>query len=148
MKLQRLLPIVWIAFALAWLLQVHADGVTFPKGLPGWEAFRIAAAAVWPLEGVEYETWWGRTLAALSAGSNLVMIVSLGARRRGRLFRRRLAITSLVAFCVNAQWLFFNTEMADVRAGYYLWWLSFLALGCVLLSGVVAPPARSLEDAG
>jgi hypothetical protein len=125
----------WIAgsaFALAWVLPVHKDGVTLPKGLPGWEAFRVAAAPVWPYKDVTYETKWGAALAALSAGTNLVMLGSLWAWWRLPSGRRVAAVAALAAFVVNAQWLFLNTEWVDLRAGYYLWWLSFLAAGLSL----------------
>ena len=143
------LPIIWLLFGLAWLLPVHKDGVRFPESVPGWEAFRVAAAPIWPYEGVAYDAWWGALLAVLSAGTNLVMFCTLGIRRRSVSFRRWLAGISAGAFAVNAQWLVWNTELADLRIGYYLWWLSFLALGASLsFSTLTAGPARPLRDAG
>ena len=131
MTRRTLLRLTWFVFTLAWALPVHQDGTRLPKGLPGWEAFRVAAAAVWPYEGVEYETWWGGALSSLSAATNLVMLVSIVVRSYGRQVHRGIGAAAAAAFLVNAQWLFLTTEWTELRAGYYLWWLSFLALGCL-----------------
>ncbi|MGE0455335.1 MAG: hypothetical protein AB7O37_15475 [Vicinamibacteria bacterium] len=147
MKRVPMLWVAWFSFALAWVLPVHKEGVTLPEGLPGWQAFRVAAGAVWPYEGVDYDSWWGGALGSLSAATNVVMLGSLGARRRRQAVRRALGIVALAAFVVNAQWLFLNTEWVDLRAGYYLWWLSFLAVGCALFRAAVAAPAASLRGA-
>lgn len=121
------------------MLPVHKDGVTLPEGVPGWQAFRLAAAPVWPYEGVEPGTWWGDTLTTLSAATNLVMLGLLWTRRR-ELRNRWLAVVPLLAFVVNTQWLFLNTEWMDLRAGYYLWWISFLAMSVLLWPRGVARP--------
>jgi hypothetical protein len=134
--------IAWSVFALAWVVPVHKDGITLPQGLPGWEAFRLAAAAVWPYEGVDYKTWWDATLATLSAATNFVMLGSLWVAQRGQGPRRPIAVAALVAFVINTQWLFLRTEWVDLRAGYYLWWLSFLVVSFISLKRAV--PAASL----
>jgi hypothetical protein len=137
--------IAWSVFAVAWVVPVHKDGITLPRGLPGWQAFRLAASAVWPYEGVEYKTWWDATLATLSAATNFVMLGSLWAPNRGRALRRTTAVVALAAFMINAQWLFMRTDWADLRAGYYLWWVSFLLVSLVLYKSAV--PASSRNDA-
>jgi hypothetical protein len=136
--------IVWSVFALAWVIPVHKDGVRLPEGVPGWQAFRVAAAPVWPYEGVEHKTWWGATLSSLSAATNLAMLASLVVRKR----RTRLTgIAAIAAFVVNAQWLFMNTEWADLRPGYYFWWLSFLGVGLVSLGNAERASTPSFKDA-
>jgi hypothetical protein len=137
--------IAWSAFALAWFVPVHKDGITLPQGLPGWEAFRLTAAAVWPYEGVDYKTWWDATLATLSAATNAVMLSSLWLAHGGQGRRRATAIAALLAFVINAQWLFWRTEWVDLRAGYYLWWLSFLLASLISVRRAVS--ATSSEDA-
>jgi hypothetical protein len=134
-------------FAAAWLVPVHKEGTSLPEGVPGWQAFRMAAAPVWPYEGVSYETWWGATLATVSAGTNLVMIGSLFLALQRRSLVRMTAIASLAAFVVNAQWLFLNTDWVDLRAGYYLWWLSFLAISVASLRSAAMTPAGYTQDA-
>lgn len=138
MRRAPLFWIAWSAFAVAWIVPVHKDGITLPEGVPGWQAFRIAAAPVWPYEGVEHESWWGATLSTLSAATNFVMLGSLWTRQRGQLLRRATAIAAFAAFIVNAQWVFLNTDWVDLRPGYYLWWTSFLVMSLIAAPGVVA----------
>ena len=38
-KVQRPIAIAFPVHAVAWFLPVAKDGVTFPDGLPGWQAF-------------------------------------------------------------------------------------------------------------
>jgi hypothetical protein len=139
--------VIWFAFALAWVLPVHKDGVRLPEGVPGWEAFRFAAAPVWPYEGVESETWWGATLSSLSAATNLGMLASLAIGLAGARRNRAAGIAAIAAFVVNAQWLFMYTDWVDLRPGYYLWWLSFLGLGLLSLGVGARASAPSLKDA-
>lgn len=136
--------IAWCAFAIAWILPVHKDGVTLPEGVPGWQAFRAAAAPVWPYDGAEVDTWWGATLTTLSAATNIVMLGLLWTRGRER-YRRLAVAATVIAFVVNAQWLFLNTEWVDLRAGYYLWWVSFLAMSVICWRSRVAGPEKFPE---
>jgi hypothetical protein len=136
----------WCAFVVAWMLPVHKNGVTLPHGVPGWQAFRVAAAPVWPYEGVEVETWWGATLTTLSAATNIVML-GLPWMRKGVVSHSRLIVgATFAAFIVNAQWLFLNTEWADLRAGYYLWWTSFLAMSFLWCRTAMVGPRGSSEE--
>lgn len=121
-------------YLVAWALPVIKDGITLPEGLPGWQAFRVAASPVWPYEGVRYDSWYGAFLAAASAGTNLLMIslAWLASRVSPRLHRIG-AGAALAAFIVNAHWFVLMDDRADLRPGYFLWWFSFLVIGYSLV---------------
>ena len=133
-----LISAAWLLYAVAWFLPVIKDGVTFPNGLPGWQAFRVAAGAVWPY-GVEFNKWYDAILSTISAVTTPLFILgSVWAVSRGtRVWRRVFAWVATLAFLVNAYWfVFFGADRKDLRIGYFLWWLSFLvvALGFFKLS--------------
>lgn len=122
----------WVAYLAAWALPVIKDGVTLPEGLPGWQAFRVAFAPVWPYEGVKFQTWYWAALAVLSALSNVTMLSSpsvLAPRlRRFTLACGWAAVTGLV---IDGHWFVLglqNGDWTDLRVGYFLWWGSFLLL--------------------
>ncbi len=147
MKPRQLLQVALALYLLAWALPVSKGGVALPDGLPGWEAFRAAASPVWPYQGLDLGAGLGAALSVASAGTNLLMLaavlpVSHGSRR----WLRVAALACLAGFAVNASWL---QEPADLRAGYYLWWLSFLgvAYALVKLSRSDSPQARSVAVA-
>jgi hypothetical protein len=130
----------WFVFAAAWFLPVVKEGVTLPQGLPGWQAFRVAASAVWPLPDVTIDKWYKAVLFSISAVTTLLFIPgSVWAVRSGSLaLRRASAWVATCAFVVNAHWyvLYGASARQDLRIGYFLWWLSFLlmALGLFDLS--------------
>ena len=68
---QALVSAAWLIYVLAWFLPVAEEGVKFPNGLPGWEAFRVAMCAVWP-----YETFTTHfpVLCSISAATTLVFL--------------------------------------------------------------------------
>ena len=128
MKSRHIVVIGIIAFLVAWLLPVVKGGVTLPEGLPGWQAFRVAASPVWPYEGTQSESWYGALLTTASAATNLVMVGLLFVARRGsRQWLRLATIAAFASFLVNAQW-FIRADRNDLRLGYYLWWFSFFIL--------------------
>ena len=122
-----------LLFVAAWILPVIDHSVTFPSGLPGWQAFRVAASPLWPYEGIMTDTWYGAGLALLSAATNLVMIGVLTFSVRRRVSNRAAGIAAIAAFAVNTQWILQAGAGSDLRIGYYTWWLSFLLVGCGLL---------------
>ena len=125
----RLVGSAWLVYAMAWLFPVHRYGVRFPHGLPGWEAFRVACSGFWPVEGLERLSWYGAVLASSSALTNLVMLASIPILLRCSDRKRTvLAWVAAGAGVINAQWWVLDSARADLRIGYYLWWLSFIVL--------------------
>ena len=140
MKRARLvISVAWLLQATAWFLPVVNEGMTLPQGLPGWQAFRVAACAVWPYEGFHIEEWYNPVLSTVSAVTTALFI--LGSLWVVLLGSRTLQLASAwiaaFAFIVNAHWYVrFGSDRMDLRIGYFLWWLSFmlLALGLFDLS--------------
>jgi len=132
---QHLMWAAWLVYTAAWFLPVVKEGVTLPDGLPGWQAFRVAASAVWPLPDVTIDKWYKAALFTVSAITTLLFFPgSVWAVSRGsRSLRRASAWVATSAFVVNAHWyvLYGGSARQDLRIGYFLWWLSFLlgALG-------------------
>ena len=131
MRRHRLLiGAAWLVFTAAWFLPVVKEGVTLPEGLPGWQAFRVAASAVWPLPDVTIDKWYKSVLFTMSAITTLLFIPgSVWAVWSGsRALRQASAWVAASAFVVNAHWyaLYGGSAREDLRIGYFLWWLSFL----------------------
>jgi hypothetical protein len=57
----------WLVYVAAWFLPVVTEGKTLPDGLPGWQAFRVAASAVWPIPDVTIDKWYQAVLFITSA---------------------------------------------------------------------------------
>src|SRR5215470_10572141 len=55
---QLLIWAAWLVYVAAWFFPVVKEGVTLPDGLPGWQAFRVAASAVLPLPDVTIDKWY------------------------------------------------------------------------------------------
>jgi len=129
---QHLMWAAWLVYTAAWFLPVVKEGVTLPDGLPGWQAFRVAASAVWPLPDVTIDKWYKAALFTVSAITTLLFFPgSVWAVSRGsRSLRRASAWVATSAFVVNAHWyvLYGGSARQDLRIGYFLWWLSFLLL--------------------
>ena len=127
---QLLISAAWVAYVAAWFLPVVTEGVTLPDGLPGWQAFRVAASAVWPQPDVTIDQWYKAVLFTISAVTTLLFFPgSVWAVWRGpRALRRASAWVAACAFVVNAHWyvLYGGSARQDLRIGYFLWWLSFL----------------------
>ena len=130
-KVHLLIAIAFLAHVVAWFLPVVKEGVTLPHGLPGWQAFRVAACAVWPYEDFTIDRWYNVVLSTMSAATTLFFvlaagwIVAIGSPR----LRRLSAWIAASAFAVNAYWvLSFGSDRSDLRIGYFLWWFSFILL--------------------
>ena len=128
----------WVAYVAAWMLPVIKDGVTLPEGLPGWQAFRVAFAPVWPYEGVQFQNWYWAALAVLSALSNVTMLSSpfvlVPRLRRFALACGWAAVTGVV---IDSHWFVLglqDDDWAGLRIGYFLWWGSFLLLTMSMFS--------------
>ncbi len=125
----------WLVHAVAWLVPVHKYGVRLPRGVPGWEAFRLALSPLWPYEGSGWTgSWYGNVIISASALTNVVMLVSVPIvlARSGRV-RRVVAWAAIAAVVLNSYWFIADPDRVELRIGYYLWWLSFLMLGVGLL---------------
>ena len=129
----------WLLQAAAWFLPVAKEGTTLPHGLPGWQAFRVAACAVWPYEGWSIGGWYNAVLSTVSAVTTLLFILGSGwvVSHGSRALRRASAWAAASAFVLNSHWYFrFGSNRMELRIGYFLWGLSFmlLALGLFDLS--------------
>src|SRR5712672_2035497 len=105
MKRARLvISVAWLLQATAWFLPVVNEGVTLPQGLPGWQAFRVAACAVWPYEGFHIEEWYNPVLSTVSAVTTVLFILgSVWVVLRGsRTLQLASAWIAAFAFIVNA----------------------------------------------
>lgn len=122
----------WLLHAVAWFLPVVKGEVTFPHGLPGWQAFRVAADRVWPYERIRTDEWYHAVLPVISAVTTLLFIFgSVWVVLRGSsTLRRASAWVATAAFIFNAHWyVFFGSDRKELRIGYFLWWFSFLFVG-------------------
>ena len=132
-----------LLFVIAWFLPVEAGAARIQDGiLPGYQAFLVAIAPVTLHRFNELDLITVRELlTALSALSNLLMIyalaVVLGWPRLHFPTPRRLSTVLLVAFLINAQWIWpRGDEFLDLQIGYWAWCSSF---------GLVAMSVRRLE---
>jgi hypothetical protein len=128
---QLLIWAAWLLHLAAWFLPVVKEGVTLPEGLPGWQAFRVAASPVWPLPDVTVDAWYKTVLFAISAVTTLLFIPgSVWTMCSGsRTLRQVSPWIATFAFVVNAHWyVLYGSARNDLRIGYFVWWLSFLLL--------------------
>ncbi len=134
----------WLVHVVAWFLPVHKDGVTFPEGFPGAQAFEFAfwdgVAAIW-----RYHDWQG-VLTILSVVVTVLFILGSPwvALKASKKLQRTCAWIAALAFLNNADWFVrvLIEEKRDpassayqvLRIGYYVWWASFLLLAIGLRS--------------
>ena len=129
----------WLAQGVSWFLPIAKEGVALPDGIPGWQAFRVAACPVWPYHGVQIDEWYNVALSLTSAASTLLFIFGsvLVMLHGSRAMSRVSAWVASLAFMVNAHWLLrFGSDRFGLEAGYFVWWFSFilLALGFLVAS--------------
>src|ERR1700722_10105482 len=98
----------WLIHAAAWFLPVIDDGVRFPSGLPGWQAFRTAFSPVWPYADTHY-SGIAAVAAALSAVTTIFFVlVSPWVLLRGSHSARRVsAWIAAASFVLDGHWYFF-----------------------------------------
>jgi len=136
----------WLLHAAAWLLPVVKHGTKLTEGLPGWEAFRVASSAIWPMQDVNYDTWYNAVLGTISAVTTVLFVSSSPwiVLRGSRSLWRVSAWAAAVTFVVNAHWyVLFGSDRSDLRIGYFLWWLSFIVLAVGLFDLAGPPPGTS-----
>ena len=141
-KAHLLLASAYLVHGVAWFLPVVKEGVTLPQGLPGWQAFRVAACAVWPYGDFRFDKWHDVALSTISAATAILFVLGAGwvVAIGSRGLRRASAWIAASAFVVNAHWVVrFGSDSLDLRIGYFLWWFSFivLSLGLFRLSHCV-----------
>lgn len=142
-----LIWIAWAAFAVAWFLPVVEGSTTLPDGLPGWEAFRVAAAPVWPYKDFAYDKWYYAAMAVAGAASNIFFLLCSpwNLARAPRTVLRVAAWIGVAAFVNNAHWyILFGKDRSDLKIGYFLWWFSFAVLARGLFD--VSRESRSGEE--
>ena len=145
---RRFLLAVAAVYMVAWFLPsavVHLGPFAGDLVVYGVGATRQALAPIWPPPGFGRPgTWWGLALSVLSAGTNVVFVLVMihawrrtsaarlkaMARDRQRPFRWAVWVVAASAV-VNLFW-FFARYLEDLREGYYLWLLAFVALAIVL----------------
>ncbi len=132
-----------LLFAVAWFLPVEATAARIQDGiLPGYQAFVIAITPATMHRFNELDLITVRELlTALSALSNLLMIYALAVVLSWPRIHfptpKRLSTVLLVAFLINAQWIWpRGDEFLDLQIGYWAWCSSF---------GLVAMAVRRLE---
>jgi len=135
-KVHLLIAAAFLVHAVAWLLPVVKEGVTLPGGLPGWQAFEMAACEV---NKGKIDPWYFVVLSTISAVTTILFVLGAGwvVAIRSRILRRVSAWIAACAFIINAHWvLWFGPDRFNLRVGYFLWWASFLllAIGLFLLS--------------
>jgi hypothetical protein len=132
-KVYLLIAAALFVHAVAWLLPVVKEGVTLPDGLPGWQAFEMAAFEV---NKGRIDPWYLVVLSTTSAVTTILFVLGAGwvVAIRSRRLRRASAWIAACAFVINAHWVL--SVRWSLRVGYFLWWASFLllAVGLFLLS--------------
>ena len=139
-----------LMYVIAWFVPVHAALGHLPDAIPGAEAVRAALIPIWPDEGISFEG--GRLLGALfvaSAFTNvLALVLALAVWSRSRVEVTQAGWACLVAGLINAHWVLGlegSVEVADLQAGYFLWWLSFVVAAAGALWLARQLPARAVE---
>jgi hypothetical protein len=74
-KAYLLIAAAFLVHTVAWFLPVDKDGVTLPDGLPGWQAFEMAANEVvkWKID-----PWWFVVLLTMSAVTTIFSCLEQG----------------------------------------------------------------------
>ena len=149
-NLSLLILTAWIVHVASWFLtalevqEIHAS-------VAGWKAFRLAACAIWPCEGVQFQTPGHAVLATLSVITTLFFVLCSPwvVFRGSRLLRRRSAWVAAAAFIFNTHWIItFGPQRSQLEIGYFLWLLSFplLAIGLFVSSKLVVTASQQLDE--
>ena len=119
------------AYVAAWFTQSVAFQRPFPESLPGWSATAVAFAPLSDLSALDSATEW--LLAIMMVASALTNALFLAALfvafRRPYRLTRGLEWAIWGAALLNTHWLLQDHLLhGALRAGYYLWVLSFVLL--------------------
>jgi hypothetical protein len=134
-KAHLVIVAAWLVHVVAWFVPVIKGGDVLPQGLPGWEAFRVAASAVWRYQ--DFDRGYIAVLCIISAATTMLFLLgSLWVVLYGSSAVWRVsAWLAACAFVINSHWyLLSGPDRKDLRIGYFLWWFSYglLALGIFL----------------
>jgi hypothetical protein len=125
-----------LVYAVAWFVQVIKDGDRLADGtLPGWQALRFALSPLW--EGDFRGSWLQGTLSVASGSTNLVFVLALVRPAR------RWSWFLFGAAALNTFWVIDLGPLQDMRAGYWLWLVSFVLLGLAARLNPAAPRAAA-----
>ena len=134
---RRIWLVAVVIFAGAWFLQVHKEGTSLSQGgVPGWQAFRLAMSPVWAYGGESGggESTVAKILTVASGSTNFVFLAAMALlwRRPSAGVPRAIGLVLVASFALNWYWFFGGAGLepmrADLRAGYYAWITSFLAM--------------------
>jgi hypothetical protein len=126
----------WTLHVASWFLPV-LKAEDYHGVVPGWRAFRLAACAFWPCEGVQFETLHHAVLATISVITTLFFLLCspLVVLRGSRALQKSAAWAAAAAFAVNTHWIIiFGEKRSELTIGFFLWWLSFLLLAIGLFA--------------
>jgi hypothetical protein len=143
-KLNLFILAAWALHVASWFLPV-LKAQDYHEVVPGWRAFRLAACAVWPCEGIEFETLHHAVLATISVITTLFFLSCspLVVLRGSRVLQKSAAWAAAAAFAVNAHWIIiFGEKRSELTVGYFLWWSSFL----LLATGLFMPRDEKRTD--
>jgi hypothetical protein len=134
---QILISTAWALQVLAWFLPVvQVLGVR----LPGFQAFVVTVAAMWPGNSTPQDPWYAPLLAGITVLTTLGF--ALGSPwvvlRASASVRRAAGWIAAAAFVFNAHWWALGgLSWSELKIGYFFWWFSFavLAFGLLDLTG-------------
>lgn len=138
----------WILHAAAWFLPT-VKAQDFRPPVPGWKATRLAACAIWPCGGVQFQTLHHAVLSTVSVATTLFFVLCSPwvVLRGSPSVRRWSAWVAAAAFIFNMHWIvIFGPQRSQLAVGYFVWLLSFLLLAIGLfLSSRIALRQRAGE---
>ena len=140
-KLNLFILAAWALHVASWFLPVLKEQ-DYHAMVPGWKAFRYSACAVWPCEGIQFETLHHAVLATISVITTLFFLLCspLVVLRGSRVLQKSAAWAAAAAFLVNTHWIIiFGEKKSELTVGYFLWLSSFLLLAI----GLFMPPRQN-----
>lgn len=132
----------WLVHAASWFLPTFRIGKL--DQLPGWEAF-LVVSRLFSSPKDSFDNWYSAVLAVLSIVTTVLLVVGSPwvVFRRSRSVLRASAWAAAAAFVINAGWFILpGSDRSDLRAGYFLWWLSFALLAAGLFVSAAEPAQR------
>lgn len=130
-KPNHLILAAWAVHVASWFLPV-LKAQDYHGVVLGWKAFRCAACAVWPCEGIQFETLHDAALATISAITTLFFLLCspLVVLRGSRVLRKSAAWAAAAAFAVNTHWIIiFGEKRSELSIGYFPMVVVVLAVG-------------------